>query len=371
MKVLLVAPVPPPYGGMALQACQLESLLRHDGLDVELFPSNFALPRMLRPLERVPGLRTLLRAGLIGPKLWSRLGDAAVVHVLAASWLYFFLVVYPAVVVGRARRRRVVLNYRGGEAAAFFRRFGWMLAPAFRLANAVTAPSEFLASAIRRRFGVAVAIVPNILDSSLFSYRQRTTIRAALLVTRHLEKMYDVESVLKAYRLVARAHPDASLWIAGGGSEERRLRSLADAWRLPNVRFLGEVDHQALPAVYADRDIYVNASQVDNFPGALLEASAAGLVVVTTGAGGIPFIYEHGRTALIVEPGDWRQLAAAVEEVLGQPSRAAEMTRAALAIVDACGWSEVRKRLFESYGLPIAAATAAGASLDGASCAAG
>ena len=56
----------------------------------------------------------------------------------------------------------------------FFERYGWMASPAFTLARTITAPSEFLASAIRERFGVTVSIVPNILDSSRFVYRART-----------------------------------------------------------------------------------------------------------------------------------------------------------------------------------------------------
>jgi glycosyltransferase involved in cell wall biosynthesis len=369
MRVLLVGPVPPPYGGMALQARQLEQLLRHDGVGVDVLASNFSLPSLLRAAERVPGVRSFLRAVLIWFMLWPRIGRADVVHVMAASWLYFFLTVYPAVLVGRVRRKRVVINYRGGEAREFFRRYGWIASPAFTLAQMITAPSDFLASAIRERFGVAVSIVPNILDSSRFVYRARTEIRPRLLVTRHLERMYDIESVLKAYRLVRARHSDATLWIAGGGSEERHLRNLVAAWGLANVRFLGEVAHEDLPAVYDQCDIYLNGSLVDNFPGALLEASAAGLVVVSTRAGGIPFVYEHARTAWLVDPADWKGLANAVEEVLESPSVALEMTKAALAIVRACDWAEVRTRLYQAYGA--GPGTGAGASLEGARCAAG
>jgi glycosyltransferase involved in cell wall biosynthesis len=371
MRVLVVAPVPPPYGGMALQAQQLETLLRGDGVEVSTLASNFALPSAFRLLDRVPGVRTCLRAGLVWFKLWAHVRDVDVVHILAASWLYFFVAVYPAVLVGRARRKRVVLNYRGGEARDFFRRYGWLAAPAFKLADAITVPSEFLAAVIRERFAVPVVIVPNILDSSLFSYRQRTVVRPALLVTRHLEKIYDVESVLKAFRAVRERHPDASLWVAGSGAEAGHLHSLVAAWSLDHVRFLGHVAHRDLPAIYDQCDIYVNASLVDNFPGALVEASAAGLVVVTTRAGGIPFIYEHGRTAMLVEPGDWQGLAAAVEHVLEDHSAALSMTRAAVAIARACDWPQVRKRLFEAYGFPVETDSSSRASLDGARCAAG
>ncbi len=352
-RVLLVAPSPPPYGGMALQSRLLEKLLQNDGISVAFFPSNFALRGWLGPLNHISGVRTLVRGVLIWPRLWEAVRQTEIVHVLAASWLYFFLVVWPAVMVGRACRKRVVLNYRGGEAARFFRQYGWLARPVFKLASVVTAPSNFLAEVIGNHFGIPVAIVPNILDLSAFQYRERSSFQPKLLVTRHLEKMYDVESVLRAFQMVQEHHPEASLWIAGVGSQEGCLRRLVSEWGLQNVRFLGYVAHEDLPGICDQCDVLVNASRVDNFPGALLEASAAGLVVVSTGAGGIPFVYQDSKDAVLVEPGDWQGLGWAVQKVLDHPTMGADLTKAALAMARNCDWKEVRKSLYAVYGLPI------------------
>lgn len=349
-RILLIAPSPPPYGGMALQARLLERLLRADGIPVTFVASNLPFPGGLRVAGRIPGLRTLLRFMMLCRKLWIEAGRAGIVHVLAASWLYFFVLVAPAVLIGRIRGKRVVLNYRGGHAGQFFQWWGWAARPILKLADIITTPSEFLAQLIRRRFGVPVLIVSNILDLSAFRFRQRTMPQPKMLVTRHLEKIYDIESVLRAFQVVQRMHPDASLRIAGAGSEESHLRNLVSTWDLKNVTFLGHVPQSDLPAVYDQCDILLNASRVDNFPGALLEAAAAGLVVITTGAGGIPFIFNHGENALIVEPGDWNGLALAVENVLQHSTLAQDLTAAALKVARACDWQEVRKSLYAAYG---------------------
>jgi glycosyltransferase involved in cell wall biosynthesis len=356
MRVLLVAPVPPPYGGMALQAGLLGRLLRKDGHTVALFPANPPLPRRLQILDRIPGVRTLTRTALIWLHLWTPVRQADVVHVFAASWVYFFTVVCASVVVGRVLGRRVVLNYRGGGAGAFIDRFGWFAGPILRMASAVTAPSEFLAGLIRGRFHIPVLIVPNIVDSCAFEYRKRKTIQPKMLVTRHLEEIYDVESVIRAFRLVQNEHPEASLWIAGTGRQEQYLRELVSQLNLRQVRFLGHVDHADLPGIYNQCDIYINASRVDNFPGALIEASAAGLVVVSTGAGGIPAIFENEVTALLVEPGDWSNLGLAVQRVLTIPGLAENMTTNALRLARMCDWTEVRRTLWKSYGWQAAGA---------------
>jgi L-malate glycosyltransferase len=350
LRILLVAPSPPPYGGMAIQARLLEKFLRNDGHLVDFFPSNCSFPRWLRPLEQVGYVRTVIRTLLITVTLAARVRRAEVIHIFAASWVYFFAVVCPAVLYGCIRGTRIVLNYRSGDGKEFFRYFGWLVKPVFRLADVCTAPSEFLAQAIRERFGVAVRVIPNILDHSTFVYRHRTDIRPKILVTRHLEKIYGVDVVVRAFQMVQSRYPDASLWIAGTGSEEQNLRGMVSAWNLRNVRFLGYVAHSDLAAIYEQCDILLNGSFVDNFPGALLEASGAGLVVVSTGAGGIPFMFQDGKNALLVEPGDWNGLARAVEMVLQSPPLGAALAKHAAAMVQRCQWPELRSLIYGSYG---------------------
>lgn len=349
-NILLVAPSPPPYGGMALQARILEQQLRGDGHNVVFFPSNQPFPKHLEFVGRLVAVRTLLRTCMIWTKLWGAIHKADVVHVLAASGFYFFAVVWPTVLYARLQRKQVVMNYRGGLAKQFFERFGWAAKPVFAMTSVVSTPSRFLAEAIEDYFHVPVRIVPNILVNE-FQFRQRSPLRPRMLVTRHLEEIYDVESVLRAFRRIHQSRPDATLWIAGTGSLEQRLRGLAAEWDLDSsVRFLGHVPHGDLPAVYDQCDILVNASRVDNFPGALLEASGAGLAVVSTCAGGIPFMFDHGKTALLVEPGDWEALAGALEQVLDSPALALSLTTAAAELARGCAWTEVRKSLYLAYG---------------------
>jgi len=349
-SVLIVAPVAPPYGGMASQALLLKRMLEDDGIPADILSQNQPFAQPFRIFERVPVLRALLRTGIFCVRMWRRCRTIQVVHILAASWLHFFLVVCPAILIGRLRGRRVILNYRGGLAGEFLERCAWLARPWFQMADMVTTPSEFLARIIRAHAKVPISIVPNIVDFSNFRYRERSSFQPRMLVTRHLEKMYDVEMLLRAFKEIQASYPAASLWIAGSGSEEGRLRALAAEWKLSGVRFLGYVDRQKLPAIYNECDILLNASRVDNFPGSLLDASAAGLAVVSTNAGGIPFIYTDGENALLVEIGDWRGLAAAVSRLLQDEPLAHALATAGHRLCRQCDWQNIRRSLYESYG---------------------
>lgn len=348
--VLLISPKAPPYGGMALQARSMEERMNEEGVRVAFLASNLPFPERLRFLERIRGLRPFLRCPVFCWELWRMLGQFEVVHILACSWLYFFVIVCPAVFISRVRRKRIVLNYRGGEADQFFRWYGPFIKIFFKMADVVTAPSQFLVEVIGRRIGVPVQIVPNIVDFAKFPYRERKPLKPKMVVTRHLLKLYDIESVVRAFREVQSRYPDASLLIVGTGDQESHLRTLVSTWNLKNVQFLGYVPQRDLPAVYDRCDILLNASRADNFPGSLVEAAASGLVVISTGVGGIPYIFENGKSALLVEPGDWAGLASGVLQLLEDPDLASRLAKEAYAQCRQYDWQNVRRLLYRIYG---------------------
>ena len=95
------------------------------------------------------------------------------------------------------------------------------------------------------------------------------------------------------------------------------------------VRFLGKVAPEWMPKLYADSDIYLNASEVDNQPVSILEAFASGLPVISTPTGDIPSMVRHGETGLIVPPEAPVAMARAIAETLDRPERALQMAEQA------------------------------------------
>lgn len=347
-RVFVVAPLPPPYGGMSLQAEKLISNLLHQGLSVASIATNPAPPRGLRWVERLPVLRTLLRTAQYLFLLSGKLPEADVVHHFSASGLYFFLQSVPVLLLGRGLNKRVVVNYRGGNAPHFFRRWHWCVVPLLHLADCIAVPSEFLQQ-VFRRYGVEATRLPNIADTELFTWRLRQRFAPRLLVTRHLEPMYNLRCLLRAFRLIKARFPEAVLTVAGNGSEERQLKELARQWELSDVAFLGAVAYRDLPALYAQHDIYVNSSLIDNFPGALLEAACSGLAIITTRAGGIPQMIRDGETGILVDLDDHEALAAGVITVVENASLGQGLACRARDWAQQFSWSKVWPFLLECY----------------------
>ena len=103
--------------------------------------------------------------------------------------------------------------------------------------------------------------------------------------------------------------------VAGSAANSHRRRSAApraggsrSRAALRNVKFLGQVSPDRMPALF-DSDIYLDSSDIDNMPTSILEAFAAGTPVITTNAGGIPYIVSDSRTAMVVNCNDAEAMA--------------------------------------------------------------
>ena len=68
--------------------------------------------------------------------------------------------------------------------------------------------------------------------------------------------------------------------------------------------------------LYRCADAFVLPTLADCFSIASIEAMAMGLPVITSAIGGIPDIVEHGQTGFLVRPGDGRELASALTQIV-------------------------------------------------------
>jgi glycosyltransferase involved in cell wall biosynthesis len=81
--------------------------------------------------------------------------------------------------------------------------------------------------------------------------------------------------------------------------------------------------------LYRGADLALCPSYQESLPRALLEAMACALPIVASDVDGIPELVRDGREARLVAPGDPAALAAAIRELLADPSRAAALGSAA------------------------------------------
>lgn len=119
---------------------------------------------------------------------------------------------------------------------------------------------------------------------------------------------------------------DFTLSIAGDGAERERLAARARDAGLP-VNFTGYADR---PGDYlAGLHLYVQPSRSEGFCIAAHEAMTAGLPVVASAVGELPYSIREGVTGLTVPPGDADALAVALAQLLDDPAGLRPMGEAA------------------------------------------
>jgi glycosyltransferase involved in cell wall biosynthesis len=140
------------------------------------------------------------------------------------------------------------------------------------------------------------------------------------------EKRLDL--LLRAVSALRRHRPRLRLLIAGDGNEATSLRRLAAQLELgDSCRFLGHQDDVA--RLHHAFDIFVQASDHEGTPNAVLEAMALETPIVATAVGGTCQLLEDGVHGLLVPAGDVEAIARAVDAALTDRAAAARRAMAA------------------------------------------
>lgn len=205
-----------------------------------------------------------------------------------------------------------------------------VLTGAMGLATAATAVSRAAAQCVGPFGSRRLQILPPAVDIEHFAPGPRDlTIRQALGVLPdvplvgiigRIDPDKGVDVVVRAVALLPSSLGRVQLVVVGGpgldsGGYLDSVRSEAEQLLGDRVRFTGRMDDVA--AVVRSLDVLVNASAAEPFGLTVLEAQASGVPVVATCAGGIPDFVVDGETGLLVESGDAKALADALNRVLG------------------------------------------------------
>ena len=169
--------------------------------------------------------------------------------------------------------------------------------------------------------------------------------RPRLLFVGRLAKDKEIDVTIQAMRYVIN-EMDAHLLLVGRGDYQGRLESLVQELHLQdNVRFLGFVPEEDLPALYRSVDLFTISStcEVQSLP--TLQALSTGVPVIAANALALPEIVLDKTDGLLVEPGDEQGMAEAIVRVLTNQEMARAMGQAGMDVASA----HSDERTFDKY----------------------
>jgi phosphatidyl-myo-inositol dimannoside synthase len=344
MRVLLVSQdFPPAVGGIETYAWELARRLAEAASLTVIAPAAKGSEALDATLDATTH-RVRTRPDLLPLALLPRLAQMATRErwsvSLHAQWQTAIpamvsrrLTGYPRRIVIAAHGRELLFNGLPRPLSAFY---DGLRRLTIRKADALLPVSRYTAELLKALGAPAdrIHIVNNGTDPDRFrpvdstALRERLSLgeRRVILTVTRLVGRKGVDTVIDALPAVLAEHPASTYLVVGDGPEretlERRTRATVPE---ADVRFLGRIPHDELPAYYSMADFAVmpsrnEAPDVEGFGLVFLEANACGCAVIGARSGGIPDAILEERTGLLVPPNDPRQLADAMIRLLDDVS---------------------------------------------------
>lgn len=180
----------------------------------------------------------------------------------------------------------------------------------FKKADKLITVSPSLQNRIKERYGVDSIYIPNIVDTSVFTYTPReANSKFRFVSTAHLIPIKDNNTTIKAFYQAFKGKEDVELKIFGEGGERNKLEELIRSLGLEGkVKLMGQCRREVIAEAYKESDAFVLASKSETFGVSYIEALASGLPVLATRCGG-PEAFVEESNGIFSEVGDVDSLA--------------------------------------------------------------
>lgn len=330
-KVLLIANYKPGTGGISGQVEKLHAYLDKEGVVNEVFSTKGSLAYRIQ----VPF------------KLLKVAKDYDVLHVHTCSHWGFITTVL-GVWTGRRLKKKVVVTYHGGGAEQFFSRHPRLVKKYLCQTDANIVLSGFLGN-VFDKFQIPYTVIPNIVELEEGRFCPRATIEPKFISIRTLSPLYNIECIIKAFKVVKKACPSARLTIVGDGPSRDSLEQFVRSESIQDVTFVGRVDNARIYEYLNQSDIMLSAPRIDNMPVSVLEGFNAGLLVISSNVGGVSYMIEDEVNGLLFESNNSMALAEKMMWALSHQDESHNMIDNAKEVVKLYSWECVREKIFELY----------------------
>jgi len=290
MRVLLVGPYPPPYGGLAVQLCEWQRFLAQQ-VGYECVIMNIGEYRR----ASIPGCMSVSGYWDFVRKLHDFARRGYLVHLLTnghnvKSWLCSLA----CALAGVCNHRRTVLVFGSGNAPDYVKNSGLLLGvlirSVIRLGGRLVCRNEHMRQTLIT-YGAApekVAIVPGFLglevteQESIPARLQKilNTQAPVLGATASLDPEYGIPLMLEAVKELRKIYPSIWLVIIGPGEEAKGRLSGCEA--PDHAYFTGPLSHAVVLAVMKRLTLFLRPTYFDGDSLSVREALALGVPVVAS-----------------------------------------------------------------------------------------
>ena len=227
-------------------------------------------------------------------------------------------------------------------------------------ADALLIGGESFITEVSERLGTArdrFTIVPGAVDTERFRPENDAQVGEApwpvrLLYHGRVDRRKGALDFLDALDLLRQRGVPFEAVVSGIGPDldPCKERAAALSFDARKVRFTGYADYDAVPDIYRAADIFVSPTYGEGFSNTILEAMATGLANVSCFAVGVNDCLRNGENGLLVEPGDIKGQADALQRLIEDHDLRRQIARAGL---EECrrvySWAAVGRIIMDVY----------------------
>lgn len=180
------------------------------------------------------------------------------------------------------------------------------------------APSNYLKTEFNNR-NYSTIFIPNILNINNYLFKKRANIRPKLLWVRAFKQLYNPQMAIEVLSILKENFSKAKLCMVGPFTDlsYNETKELVKKHGLENcVEFTGVLSKEKWISKSKEYDIFINTTNFDNTPVSVMEAMALGLTIISTNAGGMPYLINDGHDGVLVNKNDSQKMAKEIIDLI-------------------------------------------------------
>ena len=233
-----------------------------------------------------------------------------------SGWAFYYTLILA--ILSRLFSIPYVPILRGGNLPYRLKKSPYLSKMIFSHSKMNTTPSVYLQARFQKE-GYSVDYIPNFIELEKYPFIARKNCSPKLLWVRAFHKIYNPEMAIKVLAELSKKYSEVELCMVGPEKDGsmQSCRRLADELRvLSKTTFTGLLPKEEWIELSKSYDIFINTTNVESFGLAVMEASACGLVIVTTNAGELKSLYKHRKNAMVVNTEEVDGMVDEINEVI-------------------------------------------------------
>lgn len=245
----------------------------------------------------------------------------------------------------RLFRVKYIPKLHGGDLPNRLKKSPYWCNLIFKNAYQNIAPSPYLFESFKDNGYSNLIHIPNSIELEKYEFQTRKFDVPRILWVRSFSQIYNPILAVKVLQALKRQFPTAELCMVGPKKDESFDATVAFAKEHDvAVTFTGKLTKAEWTDLSKNYNLFLNTTHFDNTPVSVIEAMALGLPVVSTNVGGIPFLLQHEKNALLVADNDLEAMVFQIERLFSEPALTDVLVANAHNLVKGFDWNVIRKQ---------------------------